>query len=138
MILKKIFKSKRGVAIENAILFMIVIFFLCALITSLTLLGFHEVKLEKALLLRDVEIDQIGEDFLASVKGTDEDKANFLKSINDDADSKYRCDVDGNVLRVWRAKDASETVVLYVEAELTDGQLNVKAWRYSELPTQTE
>lgn len=129
MKLKQIFKSKRGVAIENAIMFMIVIFFLCALITSLTLLGFHEVRLEKALLLRDVEIDQIGEDFLASV--------NANKDFEETYD-KYAYNVDGNVLRVWRAKDASETVVLYVEAELTDGQLNVKSWRYSELPTQTE
>ena len=129
MKLKQIFKSKRGVAIENAILFMIVIFFLCALITSLTLLGFHEVRLEKALLLRDVEIDQIGEDFLASVEAK--------QAFNETYD-KYAYKVDGNVLKVWREKDTDKTVVLYVEAELTDGQLNVKAWRYSELPTQTE
>lgn len=130
MKLKQIFKSKRGVAIENAILFMIVIFFLCALITSLTLLGFHEVKLEKALLLRDVEIDQIGEDFLASVEA----KQAFNKTYD-----KYAYKVDGNVLKVWREKDTDKTVVLYVEAELTvDNKLNVKAWRYSELPTQTE
>ncbi|MBQ2736900.1 MAG: hypothetical protein IJF26_05675 [Clostridia bacterium] len=130
MKLKQIFKSKRGVAIENAIMFMIVIFFLCALITSLTLLGFHEVKLEKALLLRDVEIDQIGEDFLASIEAK--------QAFNETYD-KYAYKVDGNVLKVWREKDTDKTVVLYVEAELTaDNQVNVKAWRYSELPTQTE
>ena len=124
MKLKQIFKSKRGVAIENAILFMIVIFFLCALITSLTLLGFHEVKLEKALLLRDVEIDQIGEDFLASVEA----EQAFNKTYD-----KYAYDIiNGNILKVWREKDTDKTVVLYVEAELTDGQLNVKAWRYSD------
>ena len=124
MKLKQIFKSKRGVAIENAILFMIVIFFLCALITSLTLLGFHEVRLEKALLLRDVEIDQIGEDFLASI----ETEQAFNKTYD-----KYAYDIiNGNILKVWREKDTDKTVVLYVEAELTDGQLNVKAWRYSD------
>lgn len=124
MILKKIFKSKRGVAIENAILFMIVIFFLCALITSLTLLGFHEVKLEKALLLRDVEIDQIGEDFLASVEA----EQAFNKTYD-----KYAYDIiNGNILKVWRKNDPNKTV-LYVEAELTvDNKLNVKAWRYSD------
>ena len=132
MKLKQIFKSKRGVAIENAILFMIVIFFLCALITSLTLLGFHEVKLEKALLLRDVEIDQIGEDYLASVN------AGTGTTFRLPENSIYACAVNGNVLTVWRKKDPNKTV-LYVEAELTvDNKLNVKAWRYSELPTQTE
>lgn len=133
MKLKQIFKSKRGVAIENAILFMIVIFFLCALITSLTLLGFHEIRLEKALLLRDVEIDQIGENYLASVK------AGTGTTFELPQNSIYACAVDGNVLTVWRKKNPDETV-LYVEAKLTaDNQVDVIAWRYpNKLPTQTE
>ncbi len=130
MKLKQILKNKQGVAIENAVLFMIVIFFLCTLITSLTLLGFYEVKLEKELLLRDVAIDQIGEDYLASVEAQ--------QAFNNTYD-KYAYEVKDNVLKVWREKDADKTVVLYVEAELTaDNQVNVIAWRYSELPTQTE
>lgn len=126
--LKKIFKSKRGIAIETAILFMIVIFFFCALITSLTLFGFSEIKLEKELLQRDVEIDQIGEHFLASVQ----------TGVEFELDNeKYAYDINGNVLTV-RYKN-SEAVVLYVEAELSNGQLNVIAWRYpNKLPTQTE
>ena len=47
MKLKQILKSKRGMALENAILFMLIIFSLCALLTSLTLIGHYQVKIEK-------------------------------------------------------------------------------------------
>jgi hypothetical protein len=69
MKLKQILKSKQGMALENAILFMLTIFLLRALLTSLTLIGHYQVKIDNRALLRDVEIEQIGEDYLASIKG---------------------------------------------------------------------
>ena len=128
MKLTRILKSKRGMALENVILFMLIIFSLCALLTSLTLIGHYQVKIEKTTLLQDVEIDQIGEDYLASVKTG----AEFIRIYE-----KHEYEVSGNALTVWRKNDGSKTAVLYVEAELADGQLNVNAWRYS-LPTETE
>lgn len=128
MKLKQILKSRRGMALENAILFMLIIFSLCALLTSLTLLGHYQVKIEKMTLLQDVEIEQIGEDYLASVKA----KTTFEQSY-----TNYAYEVRGNALTVWRKTDENKTAVLYVEAELADEQLNVNVWRYS-LPTQTE
>lgn len=129
MKLKQILKSKRGMALENAILFMLIIFSLCALLTSLTLIGHYQVKIEKLTLLNDVEIEQIGEDYLASIEAGEA----FTQTYED-----YAYEVEGNALTVWRKNDESKLAVLYVEAELTaDEELNVKVWRYS-LPTQTE
>ena len=129
MKLRQMLKSKRGMALENAILFMLIIFSLCALLTSLTLLGHYQVKIEKMTLQQDIEIEQIGEDYLASVKA---------KTTFTDTYENYAYEVDGNALTVWRKTDENKKAVLYVEAELTaDEELNVNVWRYS-LPTQTE
>lgn len=129
MKLKQILKSKRGIAIENAILFMLIIFTLCALLISLTLLGHYQVKIEKMTLQQDIEIEQIGEDYLASVKA----KISFEQTY-----ANYAYEVSGNALTVWRKTDENKKAVLYVEAELTaDEELNVNAWRYS-LPIETE
>ena len=128
MKLKKILKSKRGLALENAIIFMLLIFSLCALLSSLTLVGHYEVKIENMLLRREVEIDQIGEDYLASVKAG----SSFEKVYEN-----YSYEVSGNALTVWSKKDESKKAVLYVEAALADGQLSVINWRYS-LPEETE
>ena len=129
MKLKQILKSKRGMALENAILFMLIIFSLCALLTSLTLIGHYQVKIEKMTLQQDIEIEQIGEDYLASVKA----QTSFEQTY-----ANYAYEVSGNALTVWRKTDENKKAVLYVEAELTaDEELNVNVWRYS-LPTQTE
>lgn len=129
MKLRQMLKSKRGMALENAILFMLIIFSLCALLTSLTLIGHYQVKIEKMTLQQDIEIEQIGEDYLASVKA---------KTTFTDTYENYAYEVDGNALTVWRKTDENKKAVLYVEAELTaDEELNVNVWRYS-LPTQTE
>lgn len=129
MKLKQILKSKRGMALENAILFMLIIFSLCALLTSLTLIGHYQVKIEKMTLQQDIEIEQIGEDYLASVKA---------KTTFTDTYENYAYEVDGNALTVWRKTDENKKAVLYMEAELTaDEELNVNVWRYS-LPIETE
>ena len=129
MKLNQILKSKRGMALENAILFMLIIFSLCALLTSLTLIGHYQVKIEKMTLQQDIEIEQIGEDYLASVK---------TKTTFEQIYANYAYEVEGNALTVWRKIDENKKAVLYVEAELTaDEELNVKVWRYS-LPIGTE
>lgn len=129
MKLTQILKSKRGIAIENAVLFMVIIFLFCALLTGLTLTGHYQIKIDNLILLRDVEIEQIGEDYLASVKAETE----FTQEYEN-----YAYEVNGNALTVWHKTDETKTAVLYVEAELTDDkQISVIAWRYS-APTPTE
>lgn len=117
MKLKQILKNKRGIAIENAILFMMIIFSLCALLTSLTLIGHLQVKIEKTTLLNTIEVEQIGEDYLASLQGGTE------FSIEED----YAYKIDGNALTVW-SNSNKETVILYVEAEYKDGAIHVYRW----------
>lgn len=127
MILKQILKSKRGIALENAILFMLIIFSLCALLTSLSLIGHYQLKIEETILQNDVEIDQIGEDYLASLK-TGEEK--FAESYEN-----YAYEVEGTALTVWHKNDRERSTVLYVEAEVNGEQVDILKWRYSS-PTE--
>lgn len=131
MRLKQILKSKSGMALENAILFMLIIFSLCALLTSLTLIGHYQLKIEKTVLQHDVEIDQIGEDFIAGLKGSGEglktDYENYAYNVAD----------DGKSITVKHKDDEEGPVLLYVEVnvESTDGttpqKVDVVKWRYS-------
>lgn len=115
-------KNKQGMAIENAILFMLVIFSLCALLTTLTALGRFQIQIDKTKLVYDVELDEIGEDYLYSVKTGEEFNFSY---------ENYGYSVSENALTVWNISDESKTAVLYVEAKLTDGGLEILAWRYS-------
>lgn len=119
----KLLKSKRGIALENAILFLLVIFSFCALLTGMVAIGHAQIKVDAAVLQRDVQIDQIGEDFLTSVRRKE---AEFNKNYDN-----YDYTVEGSVLTVWRNDDTKKTVLLYVDAKKVDDTLTVTAWRYS-------
>lgn len=127
MRLKQLLKCRRGVAIENAIVFILVIFSLCAVLLNLTLIGHYQVKDENLIFSRDVEIDQIGEDYLACVKAG----ADFTQAYEN-----YAYEVNGRALTVWYKPDVSKTPVLYVEAQLVDLEVQILHWQYS-LPTPT-
>ena len=108
----KILKDKRGVAIETALLFMMIIFFLCLTLMFITIQGHNESEREIEALEKRVEIDRIGEDFLAG--------------RTDFSDENYDCELDGNTLTV--KYKGSDNVVLYVEK---DGYKVVR-WQYSQ------
>jgi hypothetical protein len=110
---------------------MLIIFSLCALLTSLTLIGHYQLKIEKTVLQHDVEIDQIGEDFIANLK-TDNPSTPF-----EGVHENYAYAANENILTVWHKDDQSKSVVLYVEAEIKGDKVNVLKWRYS-LPQATE
>ena len=114
MKLKQILKSKKGIALENAILFMVIIFAFCALLTSLSLYGLSLTKLEKSTLTNKVALEQIGEDFLAG---------DTAETLNTNYES-YTCEVANNTLTV---KNTDGTVILYI---VQDGK-RVIQWRYS-------
>ena len=123
----RILKDKRGIAIETALLFMLVIFSLCALITSVATIGRKQSQLENRVFTNEVEIDQIGEDFIAYLAaGKDSDFAV--------AGEKYDStvvDKEENISALTLTKKGSSSVVLYIEAEKTDAGVNILRWRYS-------
>ncbi|MBQ4273494.1 MAG: hypothetical protein IJB94_00795 [Clostridia bacterium] len=133
MKLKQLLKSKSGVALENTLLFMLVIFSLCALLTSLTLTGFFQTRINKITLLNEVELEQIGEDYLSHVKSKSENENENEFTMRSEHQEKYACSVEGDVLSVWHKDDQNAKVVLLVEARITnEGQLTVVQWRYSQ------
>lgn len=115
--LKSRLKSRRGVALASAMMFMVAMFSLCILLTSLASIGRFTVKLEEKLTLRAVEVDQIGEDFVWAKKEG--------KTFDKNAYEGYTCYENGGTLKV-KSKNAT---VLYVALN-EDGE--VTAWRYSD------
>ena len=124
MNLKKILKSRRGVALENALLFMLVIFSLCALLTSLTLIGHFQTRINKLTLENEIALEQIGEDFLANPASFEYDKdyGNYTcRQVL--SDTSY-------AVAVYPKSDTEyKTAVLYVEIAKENGE--ILYWCYS-------
>lgn len=118
----KILKNKKGMALENAILFMLVIFTFCALLTSLTLYGHYQTGLEKVMMTNRVELDQIGEEYLTYLNNGTND--NF-QSENAD----YDISTENNTLTV---KNKNDKIILYVQASIDGGNITVEKWCYGE------
>ena len=113
--MKKILKSKSGVVIESAILFLIVIFVLCYMIIVFNQKGYDNGQYESERAIGKVKIDQIGEDFLT-----------YRGDLNLEYEN-YTYEVTDSTLTVWHENNQYDAV-LYVELE---GD-NVVAWRYSQ------
>ena len=125
----RILKDKRGIAIETALLFMLVIFSLCALITSVATIGRRQAKLESDVLVSDALIDQIGEDFIAYLAVGEESD---FDADNEKYDSTVVVvDKEKNISALTLTKKGSSSVVLYIEAEKTDAGVKILRWRYS-------
>ena len=122
--LNKLLKSKRGIALENAILFMLVIFSLCALLTSLTLIGHFQTNINKLTLENEIKLEQIGENFVASPQSFSErvEYENYT-CIPVGSDTSY-------AMAVYSKSDTEyKTALLYVEIAQEDGK--ILQWRYS-------
>lgn len=133
MIATKILKSKRGVAIENAILFLLVIFMLCALLASITIIANFQFKIDNMVLKNDVDLDQIGEDFIAYLASGETKFDTFLKDAYADetkkekynriyVNGKYGWKIIGNTFTV----KTGDTVLLQMISE-DNGTVS---WRY--------
>lgn len=72
MKITKVFKNKKGAALEMAILFMVIVFCFCTLLTTMTLTARSRIKLEKVYFNLDLDndpnADEIVEDCLAYLK----------------------------------------------------------------------
>lgn len=60
-------KNKKGIALESAIIFMVSIFTFCFLLSSLTLLGHSQAKINNIYIENNLECDQLGEHFISYV-----------------------------------------------------------------------
>ena len=110
--LKKIFKSKKGIAIETAILSIIVIFSLCFLVTSLTLVGHYQVQIESSFILKDVELDQIGEDFI-----------NNREKFNVNGYDGFTCEVNEDKTELQASYTSNKDKIILVVAVDSDGKI---------------
>ena len=126
--MKRIFKNKRGMAMESAILFMLVILMLGLLLTGVIMHTHLRVKLNNTQLSREITIEQIGENFVNL------DKTAFETSLAEYTDytatTAYN-ENEKNTLTLTRGK----SVVLYIEVRTADKA--VLCWQYS-VPKVTE
>lgn len=137
---KKILGSKRGIAMESALIFIITIFSFCSLLTMLSVIGRNQLDIENILLTREVEVDQIGEDFLGDkLKEKLYKSAHADSGLSEDGNGYYRLDDEkyyycvtnnSNILKVYTGQ--SGVLLLYVEK---DGGGNLVRWCYSEPPS---
>ena len=112
-----ILKSKRGAAIENAVLFMLIIFALSTIIMTLSLIQHYQNKIDETLLKQDIELEQIGEDFLAYLEsGETPTTEGFKMFLGERLDAKYDYVVTGCAL-VIKSLDRGN-VLLSVRAKL--------------------
>ncbi len=128
--MKKIFKSRRGIAVLTAVLFMLITFSFCALLTMMALSGNSQTKIESIRLTQSAALDQIGEDFLHF--GT-------TKSVTEYETATYTCEqIDGDSgevsLKVTVRSD--DRTVLYVKiAEHGTGKNTLLYWGRTEPTT---
>lgn len=126
-------ESRRGVAIELAIMVIVITLALSILLTSISIIQTSNKNTRKKELELQIELDQIGDTFFAKVK---EGITNFDNAW---AESKYGCSVDTRnsvyTLTV-KEKTAESTeggkVLLTVELEKDgSGKVTVKKWAYN-------
>lgn len=155
--MRKILKNRRGMALESAILFLIVIFAFCMLITSMSVVGKYQLKIEKTELENRVRLDQIGEAFVAGelkagtiklngveyriTKKTEDSENEF---IIESGDAKLTATVETTpitetktkmTLRVWYGDEngnADLTVVLEKTVGLDKTYVVVNQWYYTQ------
>ena len=92
--LKKILKDKKGAALEMAIIFMLVIFCFCTLLTTMTLTSRSRIKLEKVFFDMDLRTDQLVEDYILEIERVILTKA---KDNFDDDNKIYKIDNIGDI-----------------------------------------
>lgn len=120
--MKKLLKNKRGMAIESAILFMLIVFMFGFLLTGVAMVSHLRVKVNDTLLKREMEIEQIGENFVYMNEQQFED---MIGRFNGKYNHTANFTDDNKTLTLTR----NDSVVLYIEL---DSEKNVKVWKYSD------
>lgn len=141
MKLGALLKNKKGVSLESAVLFMLIIFTFCFLISSIALCGHYQVKIDSLKAYHYAQTEQIGEEFVAylHVAGDADAAETFAAYLtaNSLTYENYSCqetktqdaDTTQYELTVKRGSDGSADAVLYIKAERTaEGQVTVLSW----------
>lgn len=131
-------RNRRGVALESALLFLIVLFSLCSLLTTVAVVGRYQVKIENTALYNRVALDQVGEDFVRGKitengsKTVDIDGRTltlyYTVDILDSSNRKSR-------LKVWYGTSSDGDAVLTVETvettvDPTNPKTMILSWVY--------
>lgn len=123
----KLLRNKRGAALESAILFMMVVLMLGMLLTGVIMYTHLRVKANDTLLMRELTIEQIGEDF---VHGT------YEAGENIPIDNYYADITNTEGIRTLTLKNKAKTkVLLYIVVNADDA---VTRWQYSAPSTLNE
>ena len=112
--MKRILKNKRGMAMESAIMFMLLIFTLGMLMTGTSMIMHLRVRLNDKTIQREITIEQIGEDFVADKLTNGQVIDGYVAEINDDK-------------TILRLTNKVGTVLLYIEKNGS----TVLRWQYS-------
>ncbi|MBQ9735722.1 MAG: hypothetical protein IJV96_02940 [Clostridia bacterium] len=116
----KSLKNRRGLALENAIIFMVIVFSLCTLLTTFVLVGTRRTQMSKNALLERVALEEILEDFLAdpTAHPADEqsrpDYPDYFYTVTPKDDGTY-------LLTVFKQTEEATVIKLYAVAAQTDG-----------------
>ena len=119
-------RLKKGVAIELALLLMVVVFGLCALLVSLTVISNDNSKKQTLSLEQKLLIDQVGTEFSRAVRSGN----NF--ELGQELSETYFATTfvqDGLHQLVLKLNDDEQTVVLTVKLNATD--FKVIEWKYN-------
>ena len=96
--LKKICKDRRGMAMEMAMLVMVVTFALGTLMVTVALMQNNSVSAIEKDFNEKVELEQIGEDFCKRIEAQNEGETpNFEGLLSENLEKKYDYDVDADV-----------------------------------------
>lgn len=139
MMFSRILHSKKGIAMESAILFLLITFSFCLLISLLVISGGYQLKLQEVHTDLYVAREQIGEDFTAYLReveaGTGPESFAAFLTENGITYENYTCaetktqdsDITRFTLRVTHG--TGENTVLYITAERSaQGQITVLSW----------
>jgi len=115
--MKKLKSNKRGVAIESAIFFMIVLFSLSFLIMSVSLSVAYRIKANDKLLESRLELDQAAELAISGIT---------------DLPYGYSCVVSSgeNGATIYEIKKGNSNTLLRVETVESNGEKEVTKWIY--------
>ena len=124
--MKNILKNKRGIAMESAVMFMLVVFMFGLLLTGIAMTSHLQVKVNDTLLERELEIEQIGENFVYSLDVFTAPEGDTITIDNYTANLGVNNN-NNNTLTLTR----NNKVVLYVEVDRTNNNNAIKVWKYT-------
>lgn len=125
--LHKLKNDRRGVALELAIVLLVVTFALSTLVLATSLLQHSQKTHAENALPRSIVLEQIGEAF-CSATAAGIDPSEWMGAYPD-----YTITVDALVLTVSQRdpETGSDTILLTVELTYADGKYTVAQWRYN-------